>query len=171
MAEAGDTRLTAENPWPGLSPFAEGDKDYFHGRDAEIGELARLVRREPLTVLFGRSGLGKTSLLAAGLFPLLRPDHYLPVYIRLGHSSGAPLALQAHDEVSRACQAWDVEGPAPLPDATLWELLQRIDAKFWSPRNRPVVPVLVFDQFEEIFTLGQETEAARQRSEEFLEEL
>ena len=55
--------LNADNPWPGLDPFDEGDRKYFHGREDEISELLRLVRREPLTVLFGRSGLGKTSLL------------------------------------------------------------------------------------------------------------
>src|SRR5262245_53911568 len=121
MAEAVDPRLTAENPWPGLAPFAEGDKDYFHGRDAETGELARLVRREPLTVLFGRSGLGKTSLLGAGLFPLLRPDNYLPVYIRLAHARQAPLTPQVQHAVLCTCRAWDVEAPAPLPGATLWE--------------------------------------------------
>src|SRR5262249_41627875 len=95
----------------------------------------------------------------------------LPVYIRLGHSSQTALAQQVQDEVLNGCRAWDVEAPAPLPGATLWEFVQQLDAKFWSSRNRPVVPVLVLDQFEEIFTLGQETEAARRRSEEFLEEL
>ncbi|HEY2295223.1 MAG TPA: hypothetical protein VGM86_31355, partial [Thermoanaerobaculia bacterium] len=40
-------------------------REYFHGRSAESDELLRLVRRELLTVLFGRSGLGKTSLLGA----------------------------------------------------------------------------------------------------------
>ena len=59
--------LSPDNPWPGLDPFDETDQAYFHGRSAESGELLRLVRRELLTVLFGRSGLGKTSLLKAGL--------------------------------------------------------------------------------------------------------
>ena len=52
--------LSPDNPWPGLDPFDETERDYFHGRSAESSELVRLVRRELLTVLFGRSGLGKT---------------------------------------------------------------------------------------------------------------
>src|SRR5580704_16721134 len=75
--------LDAENPWPGLIPFTEATQAYFHGRDAEAAELLRRVRRERLTILFGQSGLGKTSLLSAGLFPRLRAADFLPVYLRL----------------------------------------------------------------------------------------
>jgi len=75
--------LDAENPWPGLMPFTEATRAFFHGRDTEAAELLRRVRRERLTILFGQSGLGKTSLLCAGLFPRLRAADFLPVYIRL----------------------------------------------------------------------------------------
>src|ERR1700758_2412812 len=75
--------LDADNPWPGLMPFTEATQAFFHGRDAEATELLRRVRRERLTILFGQSGLGKTSLLCAGLFPRLRAADFLPVYIRL----------------------------------------------------------------------------------------
>ena len=69
--------LDAENPWPGLMPFTEATRAFFHGRDAEAAELLRRVRRERLTILFGQSGLGKTSLLFAGLFPRLRTACWL----------------------------------------------------------------------------------------------
>src|ERR1700686_2420456 len=89
MVEIQRQFLSPDNPWPGLDPFDETDREYFHGRAAESGKLLRLVRREPLTVVFGRSGLGKTSLLKAGLFPLLRSEDCLPVYLRLDHAEGA----------------------------------------------------------------------------------
>jgi len=66
---AAGTLIDAENPWPGLGSFDEGAQHFFSGRDAESAELLRLVSQAPLTVLFGKSGLGKTSLLEAGLFP------------------------------------------------------------------------------------------------------
>src|SRR5207244_13449970 len=90
MVELQRLVLSRDNPWPGLDPFDEADREYFHGRAAESGELLRLVRREPLTVVFGRSGLGRTSLLKAGLFPLLRGEDCLRVYVRLDHAEGAP---------------------------------------------------------------------------------
>ena len=65
--------IDAERPWPGLLPFTEDARMFFHGREAETDELFRLIEREPLTVLFGQSGLGKSSLLNAGVFPQSAP--------------------------------------------------------------------------------------------------
>jgi hypothetical protein len=172
MVELQRQVLSRDNPWPGLDPFDEADREYFHGRAAESGELLRLVRREPLTVVFGRSGLGKTSLLKAGLFPLLRGEDCLPVYVRLDHAEGAPtLREQIFRELQTACDADRVQAAQPAGDESLWSFFHRRDAEFWSERNRPVTPVIVFDQFEEIFTLGQETEASEVRSAAFLAEL
>ena len=167
MTELQRQRLSPENPWPGLDPFDETERAYFHGRAAESEELLRLVRRELLTVLFGRSGLGKTSLLKAGLFPLLRGEDYLPVYLRLDHADRAPdLREQIFRALQEACDADRVQAARPAEDESLWSFFHRRDAEFWSERNRPVTPVIVFDQFEEIFTLGQES-----RSAAFLAEL
>ncbi len=164
--------LSRDNPWPGLDPFDETDREYFHGRAAESGELARLVRRESLTVLFARSGLGKTSLLKAGLFPLLRAEDCLPVYVRLDHGDGAPaLREQVFRELAAACAADRVQAPRPAADESLWSFFHRREAELWSSRNRPVAPVVVLDQFEEIFTLGEETAMSRARSAAFLAEL
>jgi len=164
--------LSPDNPWPGLDPFDETDREYFHGRSAESSELARLVRRELLTVLFGRSGLGKTSLLKAGLFPLLREEDSLPVYVRLDHAEAAPgLREQIFRGLRTACEAHRAQAAQPAEEENLWTFFHRRDAEFWSDKNRPLTPVIVFDQFEEIFTLGQETEESRARSDAFLAEL
>jgi conflict system STAND superfamily ATPase/WD40 domain-containing protein len=172
MAELPSHVLSRDNPWPGLDPFDETDRDYFHGRATESAELVRLVRREPLTVLFGRSGLGKTSLLKAGLFPLLRGEDFLPVYVRLDHAEGAPaLREQVLRTLATACDAERVQAGQPANDESLWSFFHRRDAEFWSDRNRPVTPVIVLDQFEEIFTLGQETAASQAHSAAFLTEL
>src|SRR5215831_12791022 len=68
------------NPWLGLASFTEETRQYFFGRDEEVAELARRVQRKLLTVLFGQSGLGKTSILRAGLVPRLRAQGYCPIY-------------------------------------------------------------------------------------------
>jgi ABC-type transport system involved in cytochrome bd biosynthesis fused ATPase/permease subunit len=60
--------IDRENPWPGLASFTEEARAFFFGREKETDELVRLVRRNTLTVLFGQSGLGKSSLLQAGGF-------------------------------------------------------------------------------------------------------
>jgi tetratricopeptide (TPR) repeat protein len=154
-------RLDRENPWPGLTPFNEAAQEFFHGRDEAAAELFRRIRRDLLTVLYGKSGLGKTSLLNAGLFPLLRSNDFLPVYVRLDFVNPdigpiAQIAAAMKDNLS----LYAIDGPYPTPADTLWGFFHDKTTEFWSRRNRVVTPVLVLDQFEEIFTLGQATPAA-----------
>ena len=99
----------ADNPWPGLAPFTEAQSAQFFGRDAEIKTLARRTQGDSLTVLFGQSGLGKSSLLQASVFPRLRAVDFCPVYIRLDHAPGAPalaeqIKLLMRTETARAGQ-------------------------------------------------------------------
>lgn len=180
MADIADTsyRLDRDNPWPGLAWFDETAEEFFNGRSREIAELKRLVSDAPLTVLFGRSGLGKTSLLKAGLFPALRRANFLPVYVRVryGHAGelGAPpLIEQLYSALVDACQSEKAGADAPprTPGDSLWEYLHRTDTKIWSRQNQKLVPVFVLDQFEEVFTLGQTVPLAVQRLREDLADL
>jgi WD40 repeat protein len=168
--------VDAENPWPGLASFREADHGFFYGRESEVDELLRLVLRERLTVLFGLSGLGKTSLLHAGLFPRLREENVFPVYVRLDLSEeeegAAPdLVDQTRAAIALEAVATGVEAPPFRESETLWESFHREGADFWNARNRLVTPLLVFDQFEEVFTLGRRSPAHAQSVETFLAEL
>ena len=164
--------IDRENPWPGLVSFPEEAEAYFSGRETERDELLRLIRRDTLTLLHGQSGLGKTSLLMAGLFPALRRDNHLPVYVRIDHSLGSPAASQQMmTHLLDACAAQHVEAPAAMPGESLWEYLHRKSTGFWSERMRPVTPVFVIDQFEELLTLGRASSAHVARSDAFLDDL
>jgi len=72
-----------EHPWVGLDSFSEESRGYFFGRDTEIDELHLRTRSNPLLVVYGRSGLGKTSILTAGLIPRLRNGQKRPLLLRL----------------------------------------------------------------------------------------
>ena len=80
LAEPKTSAVSPESPWLGLRPFTEGVREYFFGRDAEVRDLFQRVVHKPLTVLFGRSGLGKTSLFQAALVPRLRDTGFLPSF-------------------------------------------------------------------------------------------
>jgi serine phosphatase RsbU (regulator of sigma subunit) len=145
--------VDAQHPWPGLLAFDEQDRDFFFGRDAESEELLALVLNYRLTTLYGLSGLGKSSLLRAGLFPRLRDRDFLPVHVRLDLAPRAPTASdQLFDALVREFQANDIEAPDRRGDESLWEYLHRHDVEFWSTRHRLLTPVFVLDQFEEIFS-------------------
>jgi WD40 repeat protein len=149
-------QVDSENPWPGLESFGESAHDYFFGRDREAESLLNHVRDASVTVLYGRSGLGKTSLLRAGLFPALREENFLPVYVRLELQEGSKaLSLQLHQAVYDSIRASVPDALLPTEDESLWEYLHRKDFELWSPQNYPLTPVIVIDQFEELFTLGE----------------
>lgn len=161
-----------ENPWPGLESFREEDVRFFRGRAQEGEELFTYVQRERLTVLYGLSGLGKSSLLQAGLFPHARREGLLPVYIRLTHDDrGSSLRLQVFDRIAQEASTHGVDAPVAAPSDTLWEHFHRGDRAYWTEDNRQLTPLLVFDQFEEAFTLGSDSPEQKRRTEEFLEEL
>jgi hypothetical protein len=168
-----DLTLTPDKPWPGPAAYTERDASFFFGRDAEAAELLRLVRAEPLSVLFSLSGLGKTSLIQAGLFPRLRNEGFFPVRIRLEHSDDAPsLVTQVLRAVARAAAAEDVLPPDWDPaNDTMRSAFFRPGAQFSSRLGSTLIPVLVLDQFEEAWTLTRTSETARSRVDSFLTQI
>ena len=117
----------------------------------------------PVTVLYGRSGLGKTSLLRAGLFPLLRERDFLPIYVRFELRPGAAPLVSPAPRIRPRLDSTPSLPDAMLPsdEESLWEYLHRADFELWSARNYPLTPVIVLDQFEELFTLGERASRSR----------
>jgi tetratricopeptide (TPR) repeat protein len=165
-----------EHPWLGLESFREDTRAYFFGRDAEIGELHLRLRSHPLLVLYGRSGLGKTSILTAGLIPRLVSEEKRPLLVRLRYDDPA---LDPAGQLVAAVFGWGECGGGPrltsrptksLPWAVhLGEKLavsmpvdypSRLWLRLHYRREPPDVTHLIVDQFEEVFTLGAQIPAA-----------
>ena len=102
-------------------------------------------------MVFGASGIGKTSLLLAGIFPRLREQHVLPVYIRLNVAEqDVPLMDQARFALQVDLQRYEIKAPQPSSTETLWQYLHR--SQLQDVDRRRIMPLLVFDQLEELFT-------------------
>lgn len=71
------------NPWIGLESYREGE--VLYGRDEDIRNLLECILNDRDTLLYGRSGIGKSSILNAGIFPVARVQGFLPVVVRLSH--------------------------------------------------------------------------------------
>lgn len=160
--------IDEQNPWPWLDPFSEEAQRFFNGRDDDTAALLRMVRGAPVTVLFGKSGLGKTSLLQAGLFPALRKERLLPVYVRLRCDAAAgSLQHQLWAAYTAQCDAHELAHAQPtdaerqLGNDLFWLYLHRRPANQGDAGRVALHPVFVLDQFEEQFTLGAR-DAARQ---------
>lgn len=145
-------RVDAARPWLGLLPFKEEHSGFFFGRDGEIREILQRIRDNTLTILFGQSGLGKSSLIGAGVVPSLADRGFRAIHLRLEYLPGSPPLLEQTRQALRKllpAAAW----PDDAADITLWELFHR-SPRLAYPDGK--IPVLIFDQFEEIFTLGRQ---------------
>lgn len=147
------------NPWNGLKTYAEGEQIY--GRSYEIHVLSLLILQSHQTVLYGKSGIGKSSILNAGIFPSVRRKGVFPVYVRLEHRSPTSYLTQIKDAIKREIdkshgEISTVELVANSTDESLWEFFHRIEYK--DKNGHLLKPLIVFDQFEEIFTLESNKE-------------
>ena len=152
-----------QNPWAGLSSYEDPAKSEqklkFCGRDNETKEVARLIDDNFFVTLYGKSGIGKTSLLNAGVFPALRREQYTPLSLRLGMteetSSFQDVITQAIEraieEIGGSVHVINVMDEQTEKDATdyFWRWFAR--RRFLSANGQITFPVLVFDQFEEVF--------------------
>lgn len=166
----------ADNTFLGLQPYTEDDAYRFKGRTEESQELFRLIVRNDFTVCYAESGEGKTSLLNAGVFPLLRENMYFPIAITFTNDD-YKVTPDSFDTIIDRCikdsiteyneknKGVNVEYKLCSTDFQGLDCqaeLQRKLSKYswWKLRNyRPqamgltFTPVFVFDQFEEVFNL------------------
>jgi hypothetical protein len=148
-------------PYLGLDAFQEDDAGRFFGRGRLVPELCALVAHEPLVVVLGASGSGKSSLVRSGLIPALRSggvtgsEHwsYLPAFM-----PGSEPMLSLARALATAGLGAGATSDAPRLAQALESGVQRLD-QLLSSADRPVV--IVVDQFEEVFTLT-EGKAARE---------
>ncbi len=145
--------LDNRKPWafPGLHHFQDDeiDRKLFFGRNREIRELAERVMAGTITVLFGKSGNGKTSLINVGLKASLRQMDYLPVYARIFNIPGIPAQEALYRAVEIEAGNCGLELPLDWKKETLWETFFALSPDENS-FSHPIV--LILDQFEELFT-------------------
>ena len=144
MTVAATVDRPASGPYRYLDYFQESDHLSFAGREDDISEVAARASSDEPFVLYGRSGLGKTSLLLAGVFPLLRDRRLRPVRVRVFEHPDVDLRNALAAELKRDSE----DTVSDLP-----ELVEQI--------ARTEGLVLVFDQFEEFFISTRTRPAVR----------
>lgn len=83
MSAAAAERTRSDSPFQRLDYYTKNDAARFAGREDEINAVVTGVLSFDTFVLYGRSGLGKTSLILAGIFPELEKRGFKPVYSRV----------------------------------------------------------------------------------------
>lgn len=153
-----------DNPWLGLASYEYKDAYRFFGREKELVDLKTAICNNPFTTIYGISGAGKTSLINAGMMPLLEKENYLPVRIRLEHQSkvgyNTQIIMAINNAIDNAGGEVEFLDEFGVENATeeekLWAFL--FASKIWSGTNHQLIPVVFIDQFEEIFTKNETEE-------------
>src|ERR1700692_3088035 len=76
-----DSSTPPQCPFRGLDAFSEADQDYFFGREEDATTIGANVLTAPLTVLYGASGVGKSSTIMAGVIPMLRRQRNVTIVL------------------------------------------------------------------------------------------
>jgi hypothetical protein len=148
-----------ENPWPGLFSYTEYDKEFFFGREEEIDKITQRILNERLTIVFGASGSGKTSLLHAGIIPALNKKNCFPIKLRFNIQNGWNINY-IHDQFIQQSKDKGYEYDenseifiSNMQNESFWEYLHRI--RIYNIENNYCLtsPIIIIDQFEELFTI------------------
>lgn len=138
------------NPWLGLESYQENQ--IIYGRNEEIEDLSLRVLNDIDTIVYGKSGIGKTSIINAGVLPIVRKNGFVPIVLRLDHSNKKKYISQIKEAIGKDVEIIETASAKNVDKELLWEFFHR--HKFLVDGER-VKLILVFDQFEEMFTLQQ----------------
>jgi WD40 repeat protein/energy-coupling factor transporter ATP-binding protein EcfA2 len=154
-------------PFPGLRPFDFDDRDIFFGREDQIYSLFRLLEHSRFIAVVGSSGSGKSSLVRAGLLPVIQEESQgtggRTWRFATLHPGDAPLNALA-GAVAQLAQEGD-EDFEIRRDRTAFALKR---SSFGLTKTLDEIPVLegksvllVVDQFEELFRYAATTGRGR----------
>jgi formylglycine-generating enzyme required for sulfatase activity len=169
----GERPPDADCPYRDLRAFREEDQPVFFGRDAFTSELVAAVDRQPFVAVVGASGSGKSSVVQAGLIPVLRARGGWAVGIlRPGPEPWRSLAAclleliegepSADERVKRVIATGElaarlaVAPPTTAKDGSFVALRHLVDATLAAHPGSSRV-LLVVDQWEELYTYPQTT--------------
>lgn len=148
-------RPRPQRPYVGIRPIERAERQLVHGRDQDVGFLCDKLFSAPITVLYGRSGLGKTTLLRALLAP--RVEHSECVSIYFDAWCGPDPASALRNTVATRAEALGIADP--LAGAPSLRELVRLLATL---SHKTVI--LVLDQFEDLLVSNAENSGEVRRS-------
>lgn len=152
--------MSASYRYPGVKPFTQEDSHLFFGRNQDIQQLVRYLRTEDLVVLHGKSGLGKTSLIQAGVIPQLEASEkkklpFEPITFRFNSFHPKNPQNVTHIAEANIDREPSFLDSLPVKYVSLWHALKSKQLSQGAPAKKQSY-LLIFDQFEELFTYPEE---------------
>ncbi len=140
----------SQSRYPGAKPFETHQQHIFFGRDEDTTKLHELIGIEPLVVVYAKSGMGKSSLLNAGIIPrVLAEGEYEPIPVRF--KAWTEGKIETPDEIMRQTLT-----QKKVVKTFLDTLIEDEQSLWHDLKERQIGEkkkvLLIFDQFEELFT-------------------
>ncbi|MCY7327809.1 MAG: ATP-binding protein, partial [Saprospiraceae bacterium] len=155
-------------PFKFLDAYTRADSDFFFGRSDEVEALYEMVFQTDLLLVYGASGTGKTSLIQCGLASKFQSHDWLALNIRRGSDLNTSFekALQdaggIADEPADRLDWLDEDLTSKSPSPTAVKSLSPLAHRFKAIYLKHFKPLyLIFDQFEELYILGNKAEQER----------
>lgn len=149
--------IISNSPFPGIDPYSYSDHHIFFAREQDSRTLLRTIVIYRGTLLYSTSGFGKSSLINAGLLPRAIAEGFQVEKLRVQPKSNEEIIVERISEKSR-------NGSPFLPsifssNENEEHVVLSIDSFQNMVRRKSVStrPLLIFDQFEEWFTLFEES--------------
>jgi len=150
--------LSNLNPYKGLNSFGYDDQANYYGREEEAKEIAKTLKTTRLLTLLGASGSGKSSLIYAGVVPLIEENGveiltFRPLDNPLKSLASLFIPLLYEDKLEQLRKEKELANDLLKNSITITQLVEQLLEK-----KRAKHLYLVIDQFEELFTLTDDKE-------------
>ena len=157
------TTASATNPFPGLRPFEASETHLFFGRDGQASEIVSKLEQRRFVAVVGTSGSGKSSLVRAGLLPMLEGGYMASAgsswrfaVMRPGADPIGNLAAVLADPAVLGSDRTPPELRKPLVEAVLRRSALGLADAYQQAQLEPGDNLLiVVDQFEELFRFSR----------------
>ncbi len=159
-----------DGPYKGLAPYQEGDQEIFFGRETQIKSITDSLRAYRVTVLYGGSGVGKSSVLRAGVAATIRqqasynlkryqaPLVAVVVFPPLNGSWKGDIEVDLRKQIEIDVKAIAPDIQAPSPTLSFVDALEEWTQRMGTGEDKGKLTIIL-DQFEEFFmTHSQEQE-------------
>lgn len=144
--------LPDRNPYQGLQTFEEEDAEFFYGREQVIEELEEKVEEQPLVVITAGSGMGKSSLVKAGLLPKLRASKRLSKLENEEAEDWDFVVVRPEQEVIQALSLPEVQEEDSTDESAAFVKSERLLALETQKS------ILIIDQYEQALMHGVTSE-------------
>src|ERR1051325_11010658 len=151
-----ETQTTSIEPYVGPRSFRKEQGEFFFGRDEEADELVSIVTAHSAVLFYSQSGAGKTSLLNAKLIPKLEEEEHFQVLPPMRVQGQLPATLEIGTDtnifvLNALMSGGNVDLVRSNMNMTFHEFISQC-SQHTNDYGEPSPTVMIFDQFEELFT-------------------